>query len=871
MRLGPIFIVFLSSCATLKLPQAGERTIPRVDRQPRTFLSRTGVRVLVDSDPTNALVSLVTLVPSADPAGREGLSHLLSHLSLRALAGPGMTYAAAFEGAGAARFDVRPGFDANFIEIQGDRSTVARWLPLELQRLANPLEGVDEATFQLTRELVRNELRERREMVEGPDFEWLQKVTFPSDHPYSRSVFGSHKSLNALTLDDAKALARDQYRSDGPTVVVAGDISDALLASVGLTPVELVEKTTPTPAVVPPNPPITNLLEEVAGVSHPTLYLTWSLPAGYSDFEERVRIMAEIASEGLQAARGHDEDVMGLSARVVPGARASLLIVTVDLFAGTHPARSMEHVLNYLINLDNVGAVGDLQARRDLQFGIYGYNESLQRLYELENSLTRARTLATDWVYSGRLSSVPWHTSRSYESRVFDRLFRTWMTRDRARGVLVRPAPANTVAAVESVVAAPPVSRPTIANDALTSLENSVDSLTPVTQTLANGLQVVVVRNPGWPVVSVALAHGSGSATGPVGAAELAQRYAVPRLLTYGTPYNYALTTRTVLESDLKVLEFTGRARNLANILAQLSVSLISQHVDSQLQVQLSRYEYPFQRLHDALPERVAQRELLKTLLPSSRLGVLPVTEDIERLDESEVSRWANSASPEGSALVIVGDVDPEQALADAKTWLESWSRAAPAQLSEPPRPAPTTLKTVRPGASQGRVRLACRVDGTSPRARATGHLLAELLRIETNEAVREEKGLTAGVDSVAKTVRGGTAYVELVTLLDATRLRRGVDELQSRVGAIDVSSGLERARWAAARQISLERDDSAGLATSLARGLVRGYSQDELFAPVKALRQVSAEDVSSALASCRASEVVSVLADESALKQLAP
>ncbi len=99
-------------------------------------------------------------------------------------------------------------------------------MQLESDRFTNPLEGVDEATFSIEREVVRNELRQRNETgFAGQAWNWIQEAVFPADHPYHHGIAGSHESLSSITLDDARRFAAQHYRPDNMTMLVIGDVA----------------------------------------------------------------------------------------------------------------------------------------------------------------------------------------------------------------------------------------------------------------------------------------------------------------------------------------------------------------------------------------------------------------------------------------------------------------------------------------------------------------------------------------------------------------------------------------------------------------------------------------------------------------------
>lgn len=114
----------------------------------------------------------------------------------------------------------------------------------------------------------------------------------------------------------------------------------------------------------------------------------------------------------------------------------------------------------------------------------------------------------------------------------------TYVTRERARSVLVEPFPPD----AKNVNVTTGLTSPM--QEADLNVNYSVDAVrslgspwrTPHEETLPSGLRVLILPRPGVPIASVALAVPGGRASGPKGAAELAEWLASPRDRRYGSP-----------------------------------------------------------------------------------------------------------------------------------------------------------------------------------------------------------------------------------------------------------------------------------------------------------------------------------------------
>src|SRR5215470_2950221 len=77
----------LATSACRHLPAPGERTVPPISFKVFPYLLPSGLRVVLQEDHSAPLVAVVTVVgvgTADDPAGKEGLAHLVEHLTFEA-------------------------------------------------------------------------------------------------------------------------------------------------------------------------------------------------------------------------------------------------------------------------------------------------------------------------------------------------------------------------------------------------------------------------------------------------------------------------------------------------------------------------------------------------------------------------------------------------------------------------------------------------------------------------------------------------------------------------------------------------------------------------------------------------------------------
>src|SRR5688500_10254291 len=74
----------------------------------------------------------------------------------------------------------------------------------------------------------RTDRRQGHENVPyGRWYKLLSETTYPSDHPYSWPVIGSHEDLIAASQDDVTEFFKRYYTPNNLTLVIAGDFDPA--------------------------------------------------------------------------------------------------------------------------------------------------------------------------------------------------------------------------------------------------------------------------------------------------------------------------------------------------------------------------------------------------------------------------------------------------------------------------------------------------------------------------------------------------------------------------------------------------------------------------------------------------------------------
>jgi predicted Zn-dependent peptidase len=256
-------------------------------------------------------VSLWYGVGSADEAaGRTGLAHLFEHLMFQGSLNVGKGEHFTLIQGGGGRANAATGIDRTYYyeRLPSHQLELALWL--EAERLAHLAEGLDQATLDNQRDVVRNERRLRIDnQPYGDAEERLQSLLYPAGHPYAHEVIGSMDDLAAASLDDVRRFFETYYSPGNAVLSIVGDVE----ASSAIRMIERHFGGLPRGRPVPPRVfpadaqlPIPRISHRVEGrVPLPRVYITYPIPPLASPSWDAGEVVADLLGRGL-ASRLYD-------------------------------------------------------------------------------------------------------------------------------------------------------------------------------------------------------------------------------------------------------------------------------------------------------------------------------------------------------------------------------------------------------------------------------------------------------------------------------------------------------------------------------------------------------------------------------------
>jgi zinc protease len=211
------------AASTAKAAEIGIPDIPYTK-----FVLKNGLTLLVHEDHKAPIVAVNTwyhVGSKNEQVGKTGFAHLFEHLMFSGSENFNHTYLNAMERIGATNLNGTTNNDrTNYFE-NVPTSMLDYTLFAESDRMGHLLGLVDQKKLDLQRGVVQNEKRQGENQPYGVAYQLLTENTYPVGHPYSWTVIGSMKDLDAASMSDVQEWFKTNYGPNNTTLVLAGDIT----------------------------------------------------------------------------------------------------------------------------------------------------------------------------------------------------------------------------------------------------------------------------------------------------------------------------------------------------------------------------------------------------------------------------------------------------------------------------------------------------------------------------------------------------------------------------------------------------------------------------------------------------------------------
>jgi zinc protease len=277
--------------------------IPIPDIPYTKFVLANGLTVLVHEDHKAPIVAVNTwyhVGSKNEQLGKTGFAHLFEHLMFSGSENFNFTYIQAMQRVGATNLNGTTNNDrTNYFE-NVPTSMLDYVLFAESDRMGHLLAVLDQKKLDLQRGVVQNEKRQGDNQPYGVTEQILTENTYPVGHPYSWTVIGSMKDLDAASMSDVQNWFKTYYGPNNVTVVIAGDI----------TPEVARQKVEKYYGEIPAGPPIAKQEAWVAKrtgthrgwvqdrVPQARLYRVWNVPQFGAPEEAQLDLVAQVLGSG---------------------------------------------------------------------------------------------------------------------------------------------------------------------------------------------------------------------------------------------------------------------------------------------------------------------------------------------------------------------------------------------------------------------------------------------------------------------------------------------------------------------------------------------------------------------------------------------
>ncbi len=783
----------------------GSGLVPRIDFD--TYSLPNGLRVILHEDKKLPVVHVnlwYHVGSKNENPGKTGFAHLFEHMMFEGSRNVKGEYVSLMERAGAnissGGINGTTNFDrTNYFEtVPAGSLELVLWA--ESDRMAYLLDAVNQENLDNQRDVVKNERRQTMDNVPyGTAIEILFQNLFPPGHPYSWHIIGSMEHLEGASLDDVHGFFRQFYSPNNCVLTIAGEFDPSEAKG-------LIEKYF---GPIEPGPPLARPVRHEIQLSadkriqvndrvpQRRVYLAWPGVAYFQPDDAALDLVSTLLADGknsrLYKRLVYDEQLasdvsafnysleiaglVGIVATARPGESLERLEALIDeeirKVADDGPTDDeLERIqagreYDFLSGLERIGGFGGKADRLAMYQTFLSEPDSIEKDYERYRCLggEDLRAAAGKYLLGPRLS-IQFLPEESEASSAEEP--------DRSVTPLVKPSPV-------------------------------FDAPTVATTKLANGLAVQVVERRDIPKVAVGMMVRVGATSDPPDRSGLASMTA--EMLEEGTVSRTSLQIEAELDRLGSHLS-TGGSREWSAV----SLDCLKRHLPASFELMadvLMQPSFPGeelerlqkQRLDGFLQDKVspgaiAAKTVRKALFGASHPYGWSIGGDehsVSATKRTELERfYLEHYTPVSSVLILVGDIDLDEATSLAEQTFGHWAGDRSSDL-RPDAVAAVSRKTYfadRPGSAQSELRVAKLGPPRSTEdyyvIEVLNHILGGGFSGRLNLNLREDKGFTYGSFSsirysTLQSILVGSASVESSVTKEALEeILREFDALSS-------------------------------------------------------------------------------------------
>lgn len=864
-----VIAIMLCAYAGLAVSEGQEKDLLGLDIPYTRIILSNGLTLVVHEDHKAPLVAINVWyhVGSKDEKpGKTGFAHLFEHLMFNGSENYNDDYFRPLEEAGATDMNGTTNVDRTnyFQTVPSTALDLALWM--ESDRMGHLLGAIDKPRLEEQRSVVKNEKRQGESRPYGKVRQLTAKNTYPAGHPYSWTTIGSMDDIDMASLADVKQWFKDYYGPENATIVIVGDVETRQVIEKVKTYFGDIPARKPIvrPAMNVAKPAYPRRLEMQDRVAEPRLYKIWNIPPWGAREIAELKLAGEILA-GNKTSRLYRRLVEKekLATRIAIYMDERELGSQLHLVINARPDASMaaieQAVAEEFQKFHAKGPTADevLRAR-----SIYRVN-FLQGAERIGGFGGKSDILARSEVFGA--SPDAWKTDFKHLMRVPRKQVREtaayWLD-DSALTLIVRPYPKYTH------------SDGSANRNQLPSVGASPDLDFPALQRtrLDNGLELVLARRPGTPILQFRLLTESGYASDKAQSRGLAS--IAMAMLAEGTQTRSSQQIAMEAQRlgahiwagaglDIGIVGLSALPDRLAPSM-ELYADVIRHPAFPETELKRLKYQRLALIEHEQSdPVYAAVRLLPRFIYGEDHAYGQPLTgsgnkKAVAEIDRPQLVGFAQKwLRPDMAKLLVVGDMDlPE---------LRKVAEAAFGDWRAPADPAPGKhIATVAPP-SRTRVYLMNRIGDVQTtivagklappqdiaediRLLAANTLFGGMFTSRLNMNLREEKGWSYGARSRLKDTRGQRLWwmsARVERDQTAPAIREVLAELADMRGSEPVTDmELRKAKNDMTLTLPGRHETSAQLSSSITRMLTYGLPDDYFDNFISTVRALTVEQV---------------------------
>ena len=665
------------------------------------YTLKNGLNVILYEDHRLPLVAAniwYHVGPANERPGRTGFAHLFEHMMFEGSqhVGP-KAHFRHLEAAGASDINGTTDFDrTNYFEtLPSNQLELALWL--ESDRMGYLLGTLDREKLANQRDVVRNE---RRQSVENAPYglvaEQLFHQLFAKDHPYYADVIGSHRDVEAARLNDVREFFRQYYTPNNASLAITGDFD-------------------------PGTAPITSERRAVVTdqVELPRVYMGWIAPPIYKPGDAESNLIAQLLGGGKSSRLYKQLVYQRQIAQDVQVTNSNLLLGSVfEIQATAKPGVKLEDLEKAIDEeLTKLRTEGPSQAELERARNVIeaqiieklerlgGFGGVADKLNQYNHYLGDPGYLPTDLDHYNRATVGDLKRAANEELKPTARAVVYGVP-----GKKVVDDPPRTKQEEEQEAKETSTVSSTMPEEAWRANPPQPGALShlslpvPTSFKLANGLTVMLVEQHNLPVVAAHLVVLSGSDANPANKPGLASftaamldegtnRRSSPQIADDVAQIGASLDTSATADySSVQIRTLKQNADAAFDLLSD--VVLNPKFEPAEIDRVRKRRDTAILQLHDD-PVQLVLGVLFKTVYgPEHPYGYRELgTEESNRLISRDQMQkfWQQGYAPGNSALVLAGDLTPDEAHTLSEKYFGNWKGATSKHL-----PPPVDVKTSR-------------------------------------------------------------------------------------------------------------------------------------------------------------------------------